>query len=168
MGKKKLGAIGRTSVKNNGMGVRVFRAIFSLVFLGIGVWVIVMAIQGETPAEPLDEPGDSIIMGIFGAMFCATGFMGFIHAVLAGRPNGPTIVASIATVVLVLFGLCFLSVAILQPDEIVSTSSINGIEVSKSKGGWTGIVVFSAVGILPLVFSRQIYRKYKKTLEKNN
>ena len=168
MEKQELGSFGRTSVKNNSIGVRVFRAIFSLVFLGIGVWAIVMAIQGETPAEPLEDLGHQIILGIFGGMFCAIGFMGFVHALLAGRSNGPAIVAGIATVVLVLFGLCFLSVAILKPDEIVSTSSLNGIVVSKSKGGWSGIVVFSAIGILPLIFSRQIYRKYKKTLEKHN
>jgi hypothetical protein len=168
MAEQKLGAIGRTSIKNHSIGVRVFRALFSLVFLGIGVWVIVMAIQGETPAEPLEDLGHQIIMGIFGGMFCAIGFMGVVHALLSGRPNGPTIVAGIATVVLVLFGLCFLSVAILKPEEIVATSSINGVEVSKSKGGWSGIVVFSAVGVLPLIFSRHIYRKYKKTLEKDN
>jgi hypothetical protein len=119
MAKQELGALGRTAIKNNSVGARVFRAIFSPLFLAIGVWVISMAVQGETPAEPLDKPGDSIIMGIFGAMFCATGFMGFIHAVLAGRPKGPTIVASIATVVFVLFGLCFLSVAILQPEDLI-------------------------------------------------
>jgi hypothetical protein len=155
-------------MKKESIGSRAFRVIFSLVFMAIGVWVISMAVQGETPAEPLDKPGDQIIMGIFGAMFCAISFMGVVHALLSGCSKGPTIVAGLATVVCALFGLCFLSVAILQPGEIVSTSSINGIEVSRSKGGWSGAVVFSVVGILPLVFSRQIYRGYKKTLEKDN
>ena len=168
MEEQKPGTFGRPSTQNNSIGVRVFRAKFSLVFLGIGVWAIVKAIQGETPAEPLEDLGHQIILGIFGGMFCAIGFMGIVHALLAVRPNGPTIVAGLATVVLVLFGLCFLSVAILKPNENVATSSVKGVEVSRSKGGWSGIVVFSAVGVLPLIFSRQIYQKYKKTLEKHN
>ena len=40
MEKQKLGVPGRTSIKNNSIGVRVF--------MGIGVWAIVMAIQGDT------------------------------------------------------------------------------------------------------------------------
>jgi hypothetical protein len=155
-------------MKNERIGSRIFRVIFSLLFMAIGVWVISMAIQGETPAEPLDKPGDQIIMGIFGAMFCAISFMGVVHALFSSYSKGPTVVAGLATVVCALFGLCFLSVAVLQPGEIVSTSSVNGIEVSRSGGGWGGAVVFSVVGILPFIFSRQIYRGYKKTLEKNN
>jgi hypothetical protein len=155
-------------MKRDSIGSRVFRVVFSLLFMAIGVWVILMAVRGETPAEPLDKPGDQIIMGVFGAMFCASSFMGVVHALLSGSSKGPTIVASLAVVVCCLFGLCFLSVAILQPGEIVSTSSFNGIELSRSKGGWSGVVVFSIVGLLPLIFARQIYRGYKKTLEKSN
>lgn len=153
-------------MKKESIGSRIFKVIFSLLFMAIGVWAISMAVKGETPAQPLDKPGDGIIVGVFGAMFCAISFMGIVHALLAGYSKGPTVVASLATVVCILFGLCFLSVAILQPGEIVSTSSVNGIEVSRTKGGWSGAIIFSIVGMLPLIFARQIYRGYKKTLEK--
>lgn len=155
-------------MKQESVCSRVSRVIFSLLLMAIGLWVISMAIEGRTPAEPLDKPGDQIIMGIFGAMFCASGCMGIVHGLLSGNAKGPAIAAGIGAIVFVLFGLCFLSVAILQPGEIVSTSSVNGIGVSGSKGGWSGAVIFSVVGILPLILARQIYRKFKVAFEKGN
>jgi len=150
------------------IGIVIFRIMLSLVFLAIGVWAISMAVKGETPAQPLDKPGDGIIMGTFGAMFCAISLVGIVHILFSGYSKGPAVVACLATVVFIMFGLCFLLVVILQPDEIVSSSSINGVEVSRSKGGWGGVVAFSIAGLLPIVFARQIYRKYKQTLAKGS
>lgn len=149
-------------------GSRMIPIILSMLFMALGAWAVFMAIKGETPAQPLDKPGDRLIMGIFGAMFCAAGVMGVVNVLLAGHARGPAIVAGIAVTTGILFGLCFLAVAILQPDEIVSTSSVNGIVVSRSKGGWSGRLIFSIAGVLPIIFAKQIYRGYKKTVEKNN
>ena len=155
-------------MKKNSTGSKIFRIVFSLLFMAIGVWIIIMAIKGETPTQPLETPNAKIVMGVFGAMFCASNIMGIVYALLSGSPNGPAAVAGIATVVCVLFGLCFLTIAILQPGEIVSTTSVNDVVVSESKGHWSGAVVFAMVGVLPIIFARQIYRLYKKHLEKNN
>jgi len=55
-------------------------------------------------AQPLDKPGDRLIMGIFGAMFCAAGVMGVVNVLLAGHARGPAIVAGIAVTTGILFG----------------------------------------------------------------
>jgi len=148
------------------LGERVSRIIFALLFAGLGVWVISMAIKGETPAQPLDKPGDALIMGIFGSMFCMIGVASTAYALLEGTKHGVTIVASLMTAGLVLCGLCFLSTAIMQPGEIVSTSSVNGVEVSRSKGGIGGIIAFSIVGALPIIFVRPLFRASKRSLTK--
>jgi hypothetical protein len=144
-------------------GEIVFRILFALVFMALGAWVISMAIKGETPAQLLDKPGDSVIMGIFGGMFCMIGVLGIAYTLLSGSATGRTVLAGFATVVMVLSGLCFLSIAILQPGEIESTSSVNGVEVSRSKGGISGPIVFGIVGVLPIIFVRQVFRGAKNS-----
>ena len=71
-------------MKRPTIGGRIFRVIFALLFIAIGAWAIQMAIAGETPAEPLDKPGDSIVMGIFGGMFCMIGVASIAYALLEG------------------------------------------------------------------------------------
>lgn len=148
------------------LGERISRIVFALLFGALGVWVLSMAIKGETPAQPLDKPGDALIMGVFGGMFLTIGVASIAYALLEGTKHGVTIVASLMTAGLVLAGLCFLTTAIMQPGEIVSSSSLNGVEISRSKGGIGGAIVFSIVGALPIIFVRQLFRASKRSLTK--
>lgn len=155
-------------MKNEGIVSRIFRVIFSMLFLGIGAWAIYMAVKGETPAEPLDKPGDRIIISVFGAMFCTIGFMGTAYALLMGYRHAPSIIAGMATLAFVCFGLCFLAVAVLQPGEISSTSSVGGITVSSGKGGWGGAIAFGLFGIICLSLAPKVFTGYRKMLQKEN
>lgn len=154
-------------MNKTGTGRRAIGVVLALLFMATGVWVISMAVKGETPAQPLDQPGARVRVGVLGAMFCAISVLGIVHAWLLGRAKGPAVTAGLMTAVCVLFGLCFLIVAVLQPGEIISRTSVNRHVVSVSKGHWSGAAAFAIFGALPLIFARQIYRVCKKTLERN-
>jgi len=142
---------------------RIIRALFSQVFTAVGVLTLVLVLAGE---PPFGNPYDIVVWGIFAMLFCAIGVAGGIYSLLSGSTAGRSLSATVAAGVWILFGLCFLSVAILQPEEIAGTVSVNGSKVSEFKGGWSGVVAFSIVGALPILFVRQIYRMYRKAFER--
>ena len=131
------------------LGGKIVGGLMGLVFLGIGLWAIHQTLLGRAADGPMElrsVPG-SLAMG---TLFAWGGLQTIILVV------GGNKLPRVAHVILLsLFLLClaapFLLVGILTPDQITSSTSVNGAVVSSSTGGRGGQVVFVGLGTLLLV-----------------
>lgn len=131
-----------------------------LLFVALGAWLIHMGIAGRTPAQLLRPPECKIVM-LLGVLF---GFGGLQTVVmLVGGDRIPQVVQQfIRSLCLVVLGLPFLAVAILDPRGITSSTSIGGLKVTASQGSLTGAIVFVLVGLACLVAALWPWRWWKQ------
>lgn len=126
--------------------------VIGVVFLPAGVFLICIG-----PIAPW------IIMGV---MFCLAGLALLARPLIGSTAGGRTVLAILATATASAFGLCFLSAALLHPEDITSTLSINQTEVDRSEGSFVGVIVFALVGVVPLIFAHRIFHAVKNNLER--
>ena len=131
------------------LGGKVVGGLMGLLFMGIGLWAIHKTLEGRTSGGPMElrsVPGNLAM----GTLFAWGGLQTLILVV--GGNKLPRVV-HVVLISLFLFCLAapFLLVGILTPDQITSSTSINGAVVSSSKGGRSGQLVFVGVGMLLLV-----------------
>lgn len=132
----------------------------ALLFLGLGIWMILMGAVGHSPAEEW-SPGKAKIMMLMGLLFVCGGLPAMVAVI--GGDKLPRIVSRIMlSLFLIFLGIPFIAIPILDPGGISSSTSINGIVVHEARGSSGGAAVFMLVGVLCLVAAFWPWRWWKK------
>ncbi len=134
--------------------------LFSMVFLGIGVWSLYMAYIGRSPAAVFSH-NDKIFMVLFGMMFSYGGIMALVTVGFGGKLP-PILQRIMLSLFLFFLGLPFIVIPIIDPGGISSSSSINGHVINETKGSSVGAVVFMLVGIGSMIGALWPWRWWKK------
>lgn len=132
----------------------------AFLFLGLGVWIIRMGIAGRSPAETWTsgQATGALLMGI---LFAYGGLQSMILVIWGNRL--PQIAHKIMlSLFLVVLGLPFIAIPIVDPGGISSSTSINGLVVHKTQDSSAGAVVFMAAGILCVFGALWPWRWWKK------
>lgn len=140
-----------------GVGIGVAMA---FLFAGLGLWMIHMGVVGHSPAEEW-SPGEAKIVILMGILFAYGGLVAMVGVIWGDRlpPIANRIVLSLFLVIL---GLPFLAIPILDPGGISSSVSVNRTVVHTTQGSSVGAVVFSAVGVLCMAGAFWPWRWWRK------
>lgn len=129
-------------------------------FLGLGAWLIHMGHMGHSPAQQW-SPGEGKIVMLMGLLF-AYGGLACAVRILWGERIPPIVDRILLSLFLVVLGLPFIAIPLLDPGGISSSVSVNGAVVHSAKGSSAGAVVFMAAGILCLAGALWPWRWWKR------
>ena len=133
----------------------------ALLFLSLGAWVIHMALIGHSPAETW-TPGEAKGALFVGILFAYGGLQSLV-LVIGGNRLPPLAHSVMRSLFLIMLGLPFIVIPIVDPGGISSSTSINGVAIHGKQGSTTGAVVFMAAGILCLAGALWPWRWWKKS-----
>jgi hypothetical protein len=129
---------------------KIIGVLLASLILALGVWIISMGLEGQTPVKPLakrDVPWFTAV----GVLFTWGGILPLVMVFLGGRQPPRWLNLTLFSVFIVCLAAPFLLMGAFAPESINTTVSLNHRIISHSKGGSGKAIGFISIGVLLLV-----------------